>query len=763
MTTQPLHQTTRAARHAGVALVAVLSVLTILAIMGATFVALLGLNVSQANEREHGLRLELLLDAGFAHGKALLWDAHMTGATNSQVRQLLARQPGAAAPAWRYVTDRAGRVCGRYRIAFEDEAGKVNLNKAWLTEPSRGTAWDTGELNLARALGVSAPLAQRLVRYRYGRNGVPGARGDDDQNNLQLMSDGIDNNANGVIDEINEGVDDPGEYRPGCLRGDDVGFAVTREAVELLMSYGGISALERRSAVRRMVHQRATLYSCDQPGSATLPNGDQRDINSMLPRACRRMLSAANMRRPFMSRAGMADQLAVNIVDYRDENHVLSTIGQAYGVEAVCFNEVLANDASYSIHPDLGASVPGSTEPEAQQWRDRYGSSDGQRLLYKVDTVYNCVPDDPGIGLGEYYYNLDPREAWRVANTNTIKCGDLLMGGNIKITWPKVPGANGNSSASLMPYNKLVTPAALPGGKQWCSWGGGVVHVFGNESQYSRLYSDMLDVLRKVNMTTDGTRPKLPRNYFRNAQAMVYTWGKGVPGTAIGCFTITASDENSITFNNSDANTAASTFRNKLTAAGMSPSSYDLSVTINAWGNRTTIACVPETCQGYLMRAREPIANRYYQIAIGRPPKGRFTSGYSDALGVSGDVGGDYTTDPDFRREWWYQDGQPQRTKAGGWIPLLLQASKEVKRGIGNGDQRQLLSYFRMVAPEVTEMFNASMTPVSLANWRVICNTGSLASEIGRIRNTSYFDRQLGRSVVNNNPVIAPGGHFYLV
>ena len=68
-----------------------------------------------------------------------------------------------------------------------------------------------------------------------------------------------------------------------------------------------------------------------------------------------------------------------------------------------------------------------------------------------------------------------------------------------------------------------------------------------------------------------------------------------------------------------------------------------------------------------------------------------------------------------------------------------------------------------MIAPEVTEMYNASATPVSLANWRVICNTGSMATEIGRIISSACYDKKLRKSIVDNNPVVHPGNHFYLV
>lgn len=741
----------------GVALVAVLSVLTVLAVLGAAFVTLLSIDVMQAKESQHNLALELLLRSASAHAHALMWEAQQRGAVGS----VLARYSNYATNHWFYVFSHSGEPCGRYRLRLEDELSKVNLNVAWLAEPSRGSGWHPGEVNLAAALGVRPELAQRLVAFRYGPNGVPGARGDDDQNNVRLMNDGIDNNANGVIDEENEGVEDPGEYSIFAPRGDDRRFSTIIETIGVMTEGALRMPVETRRAIRREVPRRATLHSIDLPGSPTLPTG-QSDINSMTARECRRMLSAANARRPFMARTAMADQLAANIIDYRDENHVLSTVGQAYGVEAICFNEVLANDASYCIHPDLGASTPGLTEPTRDQWRDRYGSSDGQRMLYRVDTVYSCVPDDPMAPSGQYYYNLDPREAWRVARTNDITCGDLhVQGSSIRITWPKVPGPQGSGAPRLSAYNTAKPPATLPGGKTWCNWppAGSQVFVFGDDNHYTRLYNNMMDVLRKLNMS-DGNRPRFPRNYFKNAQAMVYTWGKGVPGTAIGCFEITSSDDDSITFNNRDANTAASTFLSKLAAAGMSQTSYDLSITINAWGNRTAIACVPETCQTYLMRAREPIANRYYQVVIGRPQRGRFTDGYPDELGVSGKVGGPYTSDTDLTREWWYNDGEPVRTKAGGWMTVLIQSSPKVTR-VGN--KRQLLSYFRMVAPEVVEMYNASKTPVSLANWRVICNTGSLATEIGRIERTSYYDRRAGRRVINNNPVVAPGGHFYLV
>ena len=109
---------------------------------------------------------------------------------------------------------------------------------------------------------------------------------------------------------------------------------------------------------------------------------------------------------------------------------------------------------------------------------------------------------------------------------------------------------------------------------------------------------------------------------------------------------------------------------------------------------------------------------------------------------------------------WVCNNGKPMKTKSGGWMNVLVTSSPDVSRLAKKG---QMLTYIRLLAPEVAEMYNASATPVSLANWRVICNTGSLATQIGKIHDTAYYDQKLRRRIVDNNPVVQPGGHFYLV
>jgi len=190
------------------------------------------------------------------------------------------------------VADIVNSFFGRYRIRIEDEAAKVNVNKAFLLKKSKGTGWDTGEVVLPSALGVPRKSAEKIIKYRYGKNNLPGARGDDDQNNLILMADGIDNNANGIIDEDNEGINDPKEYSAEHLKGDDTKFSSMTEMMNILIDRNKLSQKLRAGVMKEIpkIPKRATIYSIDKPGSPTLPNKIPSDINSITTRECRKLL-----------------------------------------------------------------------------------------------------------------------------------------------------------------------------------------------------------------------------------------------------------------------------------------------------------------------------------------------------------------------------------------------------------------------------------------------------------------------------------------
>jgi len=163
----------------GVALVAVLAILVVLTILAASFSAMMDLELKQSNEQKNSYQLDMLVDAGREHAKTLL--------TNIKQPSRLSEDNYTR---WMYVKDKTGNVCGRYRLKIEDEAAKVNISKAYLLKDGKGTSWDTGEINLPRALGLPTKFAKKIIRHKYGANWMPGGRHDDDHNNVVLMADG---------------------------------------------------------------------------------------------------------------------------------------------------------------------------------------------------------------------------------------------------------------------------------------------------------------------------------------------------------------------------------------------------------------------------------------------------------------------------------------------------------------------------------------------------------------------------------------------
>jgi len=422
-------------KHAfnGIALVAVLAILVVLAIMASTFTVLMNIENKQSKSHIDSQQLDLLIDSGLEYVKATITANELDPATHIASIYNMTKSPEYSK--WIITKDGAGKVIGRYRIKIEDEAGKVNVQKAFLTQDSKGTGWDTGEINLSRALGVSPKTAKNLIEYRLGKNKLPGGRGDDDQNNLILMADGIDNNANGIIDEDDEGINDSREYSAEHLRGDDRKFSSMTELMSVMMDDKKKLSAKLQAGLMRELPRRATIYSVDKPGSPTLPNDIPSDINSMTPRECRKLLIRANSDTPFEPNSAKQMQLAANLIDYRDENHVLSTLGSTYGVEAICFNEILANDETYSVDPSY-AFAPW-LDNDKDYWIDNCGSADGKRMFYFVDMIYDAQPDDPQLS-----YVIDPRRAWRINKKKKI--GNLKIGSNVTIDFPKAIGKRDN-------------------------------------------------------------------------------------------------------------------------------------------------------------------------------------------------------------------------------------------------------------------------------------------------------------------------------
>ena len=750
----------------GVALVAVLAILVVLTILAASFSVMMDLELKQSNEQKNSYQLDMLVNAGLEHAKTLITVDSISSGNKEGISTLATQfatiNKNDSYSKWIYVKDKSKKVCGRYRIRVEDEAAKVNISKAYLLKDGKGTSWDTGEVNLPRALGLPTKFAKSIIRYKYGANWHPGGRDDDDRNNVVLMADGIDNDADGQVDEEDEGKNDPGEYCPENLRGDDRKFTTMSEALSILLNPKKPLSIVQKNAIKNQIPRRATIYSLDKSGSPTLHNKNPADINAVTAREAQKRLSIANSKKVFQPNYRKRTQLAVNMVDYRDENHVLSTLGSTYGVEAICFNEVLANEESITYNmthtPSCDESFTWYLDAKTveEYFRNYLGVTDGKRTQYSASFPYVT---SPFIG----WNTFDPRKAWRVRNEeNEEKLGEWKPEtGSIKIELPSLPGKKGKGNyknhAELVnfyrgspPYNDY--PDKIDGLPRWnrCfCWGEGQ-----GDDLYTELYVDLMDRLKKMGLEKNG-HPKLPNDFFKGTYAVIYGWGlgdEGVQGEPYGCFEVKSSKEGNKGLSVIIADTP-------IKGTVDFPEQVDLSISFLGWGSCQAYAGVSRANKLDIYRSRQPKGNRYFNIAVDRIP----SSYRANELGVSGRLNGGFTeakVNKEYTKTWWYNDGKPIRTDANGWFKVLLTSAPNCD---WDDEIFQYLKYLRMIAPEVTEMYNASATPISLANWRVICNTGSVASEIGRIKSSSCYDQKLRKNIVDQNPVVHPGGHFYLV
>ncbi len=752
----------------GVALVAVLAILVVLTILAASFSAMMDLELKQSTEQQKSYQLDMLVNAGLEHAKTLLTIDSISSENQGEISTLATQfasktskskdgnKKGDSYSKWMYVKNNEGKVTGRYRIKIEDEAAKVNISRAYLLKEGKGSSWDTGEVVLPKALGLPTQFAKSIIRYKYGANWMPGGRDDDDRNNVVLMADGIDNDADGQIDEEDEGMNDPREYSPENLRGDDRKFTTMSEALSILLNSKKKLTISQQSAIKNYIPARATIYSLDKPGSPTLYNEKPADINAVTAREAQKRLSAANAKNVFQPNYKKRTQLAANMVDYRDENHVLSTLGSTYGVEAICFNEVLANEESITynmIHsPSSDETFTWYKDAKTlKEYFKRYlGVPDEKRTQYSASFPYVTTPF---IG----WNTFDPRKAWRIRNEeDEEKLGEWKPGsGSIKIELPSLPGKKGKGrlenfyrGPSRNKYPKKIN--GLPSWSGCFCWGEGQ-----GDDQYTDLYEDLMDRLKKMGLEKNG-HPKLPADFFKGSYAIIYGWGlgdEGVQGEPYGCFEVKSSREGnkglSVVISSKDIKGKHVAF----------PEQVDLSISFLGWGSCRAYAGVSEVNKLDIYRSRQPEGNRYFNVAVDRIP----SSYRSNKLGVSGRLNGGFSeaiVNKEYTKTWWYNDGKPVRTDANGWFKVLLTSAPNCDWG---NNTFQFLKYLRMIAPEVTEMYNASATPISLANWRVICNTGSVASEIGRIKSASCYDQKLRKNIIDQNPVVHPGGHFYLV
>ncbi|RIH99624.1 hypothetical protein B9J77_04930, partial [candidate division NPL-UPA2 bacterium Unc8] len=358
------HRGTEAQRHRGtefrknekgVALIAAVMVTAILAGVGISFA--------------FNMRLEEKAAANY------LWktqaDAIARGGIERTIRHITARRDEQFTHLGNYSIavinePLGGGLTARSEVTVRDEAGKVNLNTSGhgrvatafsnhLANPGISRGWSTAEVTLP-PIGITSTTWSR----KFGRDGQPGvagpgALGDDNRflpggitinpfgANSVLAHDRIDNDGDGVVDEPNEGVNEPSEFafeRGGRVTLDFAHVADDRPFITV----GETGTPGVDLSIFTTLHSRDRRTDKDEwwrPGGTggVGIGGTKTNINTA---------SAAGLRDTLMATLGLstadAARIAVNIIDFRDADSIPTTLDGKRGIERTLFiNEIKMN------------------------------------------------------------------------------------------------------------------------------------------------------------------------------------------------------------------------------------------------------------------------------------------------------------------------------------------------------------------------------------------------------------------------------------
>lgn len=205
---------------------------------------------------------------------------------------------------WFYVKNKEGEIIGRYAVLIEDENGKININTAGNLSCRFNEGYTSSEILPFYLLGKENIL--NIVKFRYGEDECPGKRNqDDNKNNNEYEKDKIDNDADGVVDESNEGIDEPEEFNIEKPYGDDRPYFDISD-IKLVKGIGK----ENYEKIKNFI----TVFSYDMERD----KDDKERIN----------INTADFDTLFSLfkstgySSGLAAQLSANIIDYRDTNSV---------------------------------------------------------------------------------------------------------------------------------------------------------------------------------------------------------------------------------------------------------------------------------------------------------------------------------------------------------------------------------------------------------------------------------------------------------
>ena len=311
----------------GVALILVVSVLAVAGIMAVSFAFTMRLELKAAANFIEATAASYLAEAGVSYAQAVLkeddsdidsfedkWYTLFSGGDVDNDGD------GEGDSKWIYVYDELDEAIGRYAVLVRDETSLLNINVATKhnTSPLKTTeGWTPYELDLQTFLSSfqlddSQKAYEDILDYRYGFDGEPGEAGFDDDNNQRILdSDGIDNNADGIIDEAGEGIDEPMEFSAQRVHGDDSVFETPFEIAKIRSI---------KDEVFKEMYAYITSYSVDK--NLDVEGRPRKNINFMDAASLAVLLEDAGVREPF--------QKAVNIIDSCDDDFSQSVVTKLY-------------------------------------------------------------------------------------------------------------------------------------------------------------------------------------------------------------------------------------------------------------------------------------------------------------------------------------------------------------------------------------------------------------------------------------------------
>ena len=763
----------------GIALVAVLAVLVVLALLASLFTVHMQVESKMGNVQIAKLQADLIAESAIEHALCVIReDALEQPAWDDKTEEIFtAFAPDPQNPTnnadidgvkidefdigdgkWIYVKNKNGEAIGRYAILIEDEAAKININTARaLNNKMQNEGFGNFEVMLtdgkSAGLPVSLSFAKKIIRYRYGRDLAPGQKNvDDNLTESSYASDLIDNDADGIVDEHGEGIDEPEEYNPFSPKWDDRSFSSIKEACNVIPKKTKLDATAMRylSKFGTVYSKSGNLFYDEEKKS----QDKKVNLNVASKKQLNAMLRKANAESRFESKSRNMRMLVGNITDYRDENSVLSTMGSEYGVEAVCFNEVMSNDGSYTLRFDRN---------------DDYW--EGKNRVYRFGWFY----ERPDKGYHKSY-------GWKITYVGPMLANRIpsLVNGKLKkiskAAWVKLSEFPNKKPKNFIKFKGLMRKN---GGWPLDLWKNAWLVVWGGSKGYGETFAFYPIIANSSDKLLvgldDDINPKLSYDFLASR---------------------VNSTTNNVYINNlwRDNNGGLTVVFPEMSDSFFFPVFSDSNLKRPPKNLYYKVYVGENNLPGNIMDPKPENAYNSTYIVFPGDHDVRASAtpwkGFNEMLDLDGDPSkysetkmmdissedlvGSTLKLPDNQSKVWllrtpYQDGKPIRAK-NGWINLTISTCR--KTGYVGGikstsdkkayQNKNVIVSAYMIRPDIVELINISDHPVSLKNWRIVINTGSYADQVGRIDVATLYSKWRQGLYDDPNPTIQPNGYFYI-